>query len=142
VGNSGVASAIDIGDEKDIHPRNKQDVGLRLALHALARDYGQNVVHQGPVLQSATRAGSAMRLKFSNTGGELSLKGESERVFALAGADGKYFWATPKIEGDTVVLSAPQVKEPVSARFGWSNLPRAFLYNRAGLPATPFRTDK
>lgn len=141
VGNSGVALAIDIGDEKNIHPTNKQEVGRRLALLALARDYGQAVVYDGPTLQSATRAGDTMVLKFTNTGGALSLKGEAGRVFAIAGADKKFSWATPAIAGDTITLSAPDVKAPEAVRFGWSNLPRANLYNQAGLPASPFRTD-
>lgn len=142
VGKSGVALAIDIGEEKDIHPKNKQDVGLRLALQTLAKDYGQKVVFEGPTLAQARRQGSTMVLKMANTGGELSLKGEAERVFAIAGADKKFAWATPTIVGDTVTLSSPDVKEPVAVRFGWSNLPRAFVYNKAGLPAGPFRTDK
>ena len=141
MGRSGVALAIDIGEEKDIHPRNKQDVGLRLALHALAKDYGQDIVHEGPTLQSATPQGDAMVLKFANTGGELSLRGEAERVFAIAGADQKFEWATPLIVGDTITLRSPNVQEPVAVRFGWSNLPRGFLYNKSGLPANPFRTD-
>jgi sialate O-acetylesterase len=141
-GKSGVALAIDIGDEKDIHPRNKQEVARRLALLALAKDYGQKVDFEGPVLKSAARNNSTMVLTFSNSGGELSLKGEAERVFAIAGADKVFHWATPQVIGDTIVLTSPQVKEPVAARFGWSNLPRAFLYNKAGLPASPFRTDK
>ena len=142
VGHSGVALAIDIGDANNIHPTNKQDVGLRLALQALAKDYGQKVVYQGPVLQSVTRQGSSMVLKFTNTGGALSLKGEAGRVFAIAGADQKFEWATPQITGDTITLTSPNVKQPVAVRFGWSNLPRAFVYNKAGLPASPFRTDK
>ncbi len=142
VGHSGVALAIDIGNEKNIHPTNKQEVGRRLALQALAHDYGQNVVFQGPTLQSVTRRGDALALKFANTGGALTMKGDAEHVFAIAGADKQFAWATPKIEGDTVVLTSPTVKEPTDVRFGWSNLPRGFVYNQAGLPATPFRTDK
>ena len=142
VGKSDVALAIDIGEQNDIHPRNKQDVGLRLALQALAKDYGQKVVFEGPTLASATRRGSTMVLKMANTGGELSVKGDANRVFAIAGADKKFAWATPTMAGDTVTLSSPEVKEPVAVRFGWSNLPRAFVYNKAGLPAGPFRTDK
>jgi sialate O-acetylesterase len=141
VKNVGIAVITDVGEEKDIHPRNKQDVGLRLALSALAKDYGRNIEYSGPVLKSATRVGNTMRLTFTHAAGGLVLQGNAERVFAIAGADKKFVWASPKIDGDTITVSAPGVEKPEAVRFGWSNNPRASLYNGAKLPASPFRTD-
>ncbi len=140
VPDTGIAVITDIGEENDIHPRNKQDVGLRLALAALKNTYGQNVQADGPTLRSAEIRGGEIALTFDHADG-LMLKGDAARVFAVAGADGKYFWATPTIQGNTVYLLTPDVATPVSARFAWSNNPRANLYNSAGLPASPFRTD-
>jgi sialate O-acetylesterase len=139
--NSGIAITTDIGDEKDIHPKDKQDVGLRLALVALAKNYGKNVESSGPSLVSAKPEGATLRLTFAHAGGGLTLKGEANRVFAVCGTDRNWFWAAPRIEGSTVVLSSPMVARPVAVRFGWSNLPRATLYNGAGLPAAPFETN-
>ena len=140
VPDTGLAVTTDVGEAKDIHPKNKQDVGLRLALQALKKTYGQNVRADGPTLKSAEVRGGEIALKFDNAQG-LTLKGEANRVFAVAGADGQYFWAGPTIQGDTVYLSTPDVPAPVHARFGWASNPRANLYNAAGLPASPFRTD-
>ena len=137
---SGLAVAIDIGEADDIHPRNKQDVGLRLALLALKQTYGFDVEASGPVLRDFQTEGDALILTF-DFARNLSLKGDSDRVFAIAGADGVYHWATPTIGGDTIILRSPAVEAPANARFGWSNNPRANLYNDAGLPAAPFRTD-
>jgi sialate O-acetylesterase len=140
VPNTGQAVIIDIGDEKDIHPRNKQDVGKRLALLALAKDYGKQVEYSGPVYQSMQREGNSLRLTFSHAEGMMA-KGEKPTGFAIAGADKKFVWADARIEGNTIVVSSPQVTEPVAVRYAWSNNPAANLYNAAGLPASPFRTD-
>ena len=140
VPNTGIAITTDIGDEKDIHPKDKQDVGLRLALAALSQTYGKKVESSGPTLQAVKPDGANLRLTFSHADGGLTLKGDANRVFAVAGADRNWFWATPRVEGNTVVLSSPVVANPVAARFGWSNLPRAALYNGAQLPAAPFST--
>ncbi len=136
----GLAVITDIGEEKDIHPKNKQDVGLRLALRALKNTYGQNIQADGPTLQSAKADAGKIVLTFANADG-LTFKGDANRVFAIAGADKKFTWATPVIMGNTITLSNPDVAAPVYARFGWSDNPRANLYNSAGLPASPFRTD-
>jgi sialate O-acetylesterase len=139
---TGIALAIDIGDAGDIHPKNKQDVGLRLALSALAQDYGKKVPKSGPTLKSVKRSGSNFVLRFDNTEGGLTLDGDNDRVFAVAGADKKFHWASAKVQGQTVVLNSAEVKEPTEARYAWSNFPRGNLHNGAGLPAAPFATDK
>ncbi len=142
VPDTGLAVISDIGNANDIHPTNKQDVGLRLALQALKNTYGQNVQADGPTLESVlVRGGGDLALTFGNADG-LNIKGDANRVFAVAGADGKYFWATPRVQGDTIYLKSPDVAAPKTARFAWSNNPRANLYNSAGLPASPFRTDQ
>lgn len=139
VPNTGIAITTDIGDEKDIHPKDKQDVGLRLALVALAKTYGRQVESSGPTLQSIKSDGSNLRLTFAHAEG-LSLKGDATRVFAVAGADRNWFWAMPRIEAGQVILTSPVVPRPLYARYAWSNLPRATLYNGASLPAAPFQT--
>ncbi len=139
---TGMAVAIDIGDANDIHPRNKQDVGKRLALNALAIAYGKKVVYSGPIYERMKREGNAIRLYFKHVDGGLTTpNGEPLKGFAIAGADRKFVWAEARIEGNTVVVSSPQVPEPVAVRYAWADNPVCNLYNRAGLPASPFRTD-
>lgn len=140
VPNTGIAITTDIGDEKDIHPKNKQDVGLRLALVALAKTYGRQIESSGPTLQSVKPDGERLRLTFAHADGGMTLKGDAARVFALAGADRNWFWATPRVEGNQIVLTSPVVPKPLYARYAWSNLPRATLSNGANLPAPPFQT--
>ena len=151
---SGMAVAIDIG-EKDIHPRNKQDVGDRLARIALAQTYGKHDVEwQGPRYDSMAREGSAIRLTFKDCprGLMVGIKNGLEPVreasdaklrhFAIAGADNAFVWADARIEGNSVIVSSPDVPEPVSVRYAWSHNPEGCnLYGRNGLPASPFRTD-
>ena len=137
---TGIAITTDIGDEKDIHPKDKQDVGLRLALSALAQDYGMKIESSGPIPNSIAPKGERLVLSFTHADGGLTLKGDADRVFAVAGADRNWFWAVPQIDGKQVVLTSPMVPKPMYVRFGWSNLPRASLYNSAGLPAAPFET--
>ena len=140
--NSGYAVATDIGEQRDIHPRNKQDVGKRLALLALKNDYGQNVESSGPTVRNVEIEGEAVRLRLDHIAGGLKLQGETNNVFALAGSDKKWAWATVAVEGDSLVLRSPEVKNPVAVRFAWSNFPRGNVYNGAGLPMAPFRSDK
>ena len=140
VPDTGIAIITDIGDAGDIHPKNKQDVGLRLALVALSQTYGEKIESSGPTLLSATPLNGTLQLKFAHAQ-DLNLKGDTARVFALAGADKQFHWATPEIMGDTITLQSAEVPKPLYARFGWSDNPRASLYNAAGLPASPFRTD-
>jgi sialate O-acetylesterase len=139
---SGLAVTIDIGDAKDIHPKNKQDVGRRLALAALAVAYGQQNESSGPVYRSMKVEGDAIRLTFDHTDGGLVAKdNDCLKGFAIAGADRKFVWADAVIKGKGVVVSSAQVKNPVAVRYGWADNPACNLYNKAGLPASPFRTD-
>ncbi len=140
VSHTGIAITTDIGDEWDIHPKNKQDVGLRLALVALAKTYGRKIESSGPTLQSVTPKNQSVTLVFDHANGTLSLQGDTARVFAVAGADRNWFWATPQIVGNRIILTSPMVPNPQYARYAWSSLPRATLYNGAGLPAPPFQT--
>ncbi len=139
---SAVALAIDIGDAKDIHPRNKQEVGRRLALDALALTYGKSVEYSGPVFKAAEPRDSSLRLSFDHLGGGLVAKGDGPlKGFAIAGEDGKYSWADAKIEGDSVVVTSAKVEHPKTVRYAWADNPEANLVNKAGLPALPFRSD-
>jgi sialate O-acetylesterase len=139
--NSGQAVAIDIGEAADIHPRNKREVGRRLALNALAKVYGIDIVYSGPVFDSATAQAGKMRVKFKHAAG-LRTADDGEVVgFAVAGQDRKFRWAQAKIDGDTVIAWSPEVLNPVAVRYGWSNNPAVNLVNGAGLPASPFRSD-
>lgn len=139
---TGMAVAIDIGDAADIHPANKQDVGKRLALNALSRVYGfKDVVPSGPLLSKAVRGGADIRLRFAFADGGLVAQGGALKGFALAGEDGRFFWARAEIEGDTVVVSSARVPNPVAVRYAWADNPVCNLYNRAGLPASPFRAS-
>jgi sialate O-acetylesterase len=159
--NTGMAVAIDIGEAGNIHPRNKQEVGRRLAQIALSKDYGVTVSegwgagwpligrffekplpYSGPVYRSMKIENGKIRLFFDQVNGGLVSRSEGAlKGFALAGEDQQFVWADAVIEGETVVLSSPQVKNPVAARYGWANNPEVGLYNAVGLPASPFRTD-
>lgn len=141
--NTGMAVTIDIGEAKDIHPKNKQEVGHRLALIALAKDYAQPGVYAGPVLQSFQVDGAQVLLSFKNIEGGLKSKGgDAVTGFAVAGEDQQFHWATASIKGDKVELSSTEVPHPVAVRYAWGNNPVCNLYNGEGLPASPFRTDK
>jgi sialate O-acetylesterase len=142
VPHTGMAVILDIGEADDIHPRDKKDVGLRLALQALERVYGKDVVASGPTYSSATREGTAMRVRFHDVdGGMISADGGPPKGFAIAGADRKWHWADARVDGDSVVVSSTEVAEPVAVRYGWADNPPNTLRNEAGLPAAPFRTD-
>ncbi|MGA1237278.1 MAG: sialate O-acetylesterase [Limisphaerales bacterium] len=140
--NTGLALAIDIGEANDIHPRNKQEVGRRLALTARALAYHQDLPYSGPVFRSMRQQDHALRLRFNHVYGSLNSGKETAlNGFALAGADGKFVWANARIEGHEVVVESPLIPDPVHVRYGWGNNPNCNLYNQAGLPAVPFRTD-
>ena len=142
--NTGMALAIDIGEASDIHPKNKQDVGNRLMLSALKVAYGKDIVHSGPIYKSMHIEGNKAIISFDHVGSGLMVKDKHGYVneFEMAGADQKFYWAKATLEGDKISLSSDQVKKPVAVRFGWSCNPAEFnLYNREGLPASPFRTD-
>ena len=142
---TGMALAIDLGVADDIHPRNKQDVGKRLALAAMKTAYGKDLVHSGPMYQSVKFEGNKAVITFSEVGSGLVARDKYGYVncFAMAGADRKFVWAKAKISGkNTVVVYADEVNNPTAVRFAWGNNPDDLnLYNAEGLPANPFRTD-
>ncbi len=137
----GLAVITDLGDEKDIHPKQKEPVGIRLALAALHNIYRQRVVGSGPVYESMQVEGDKIVVKFGSVGGGLVAQGGELKGFAIAGADKKFTNAKAEIKGSTVVVSCPQVPNPVAVRFGWADYPVVNLFNKEGLPASPFRTD-
>ena len=138
----GLAVIIDIGAANDIHPKNKQDVGMRLALAALAIGDGKKIEYSGPIYSGMEVRGREAHLKFTHVGGGLLAKGGDKlKGFAIAGEDKKFQWADAAIQGETVVVSSPKVERPVAVRYGWANNPDCNLYNKEGLPASPFRTD-
>jgi sialate O-acetylesterase len=142
--NTGMAVTIDIGEKKNVHPKDKQDVGDRLSRIALAQAYGKPIEYSGPVYDSMSVEGNSIRLKFTHLGGGLASKGGGDlKTFTIAGADGKFVPATAKIDGDTVVVSSQDVSAPANVRYAWMNWPEGCnLFNAAGLPAAPFRTDR
>lgn len=143
VPNTGMAVAIDIGEANDIHPKNKQEVGRRLALIALAKVYKEDIAFSGPVYQSHKTEGNKITLTFDHTNGGLKPgSGTVLKGFAIAGSDKKFYWADAEIAGNTVVVTSPQVANPVAVRYAWANNPICNLNNGAGLPASPFRTDE
>lgn len=141
--NTGMAVTVDIGNTRNIHPTNKQEVGRRLALWALAKDYGKkDLVYSGPLYKSMKREGNSIAISFDHVGGGLvSRDGKPLTRFQIAGADKKFVDAKAVIEGDKVIVSAEGVKEPVAVRFGWHQEAEPNLSNKDGLPASPFRTD-
>lgn len=144
VPSTGQAVIIDIGEANDIHPRNKQDVGLRLALSALHVAYNQNVVYSGPVYKSMQKVDNKLVLTFDNIGSGFEVKDKYGylKAFAIAGEDQKFVWAKAYIENGKVIVYHPDIKNPVAVRYAWGNNPDdANLYNKEGLPASPFRTD-
>jgi sialate O-acetylesterase len=135
----GMAVAIDAGESGDIHPIRKDLVADRLALNALARNYGRRVEFEGPSPRQARVDGNALRIKMTHGRGLKTLDGAPVRGFALAGPDGKWYVAEARLQGDEVVLTSPQVKNPVSARYAWADYIAANLANANNLPAAPFR---
>ncbi len=139
--NTGMAVAIDIGEADNIHPKNKQDVGLRLALGAEAKVYGMDQPHSGPVYRSMAVEEDKIRLKFDHTYSGLKAKGDMLKGFAIAGQDSKFVWAEAKIDGNDVLVWSKDIQQPVAVRYAWADNPICNLYNGADLPASPFRTD-
>jgi sialate O-acetylesterase len=139
-----VATAIDLGDASDIHPKNKTEVGVRLGLAARKIAYGEDLVFSGPRYQSMAVEGNKIRVTYTATGGGLIAKNKYGflKGFAIAGADKKFYWAMAYIDGNSVVVFSPKVPAPVAIRYAWSDNPGPLdLYNQEGLPALPFRTD-
>lgn len=140
VPNTGMAVITDIGEENDIHPRQKEPVGRRLALAALANTYEKRVEYTGPTYDTLTVMGNEAIVHFKHAAG-LTAKGGAPTGFTIAGPDHHWYNATARVEGDRVVVSSPQVPHPAAVRYGWWNYPVVNLWNSAGLPASPFRTD-
>jgi len=141
VPNCGLAVTVDTGDADNIHPKNKFPVGERLAWCALAQTYGEKIPYQGPTYASMKRLPGMLKLDFAHLDGGLVAKGGKLGEFSIAGKDQKWHWANARIGGNSVVVSSPDVPDPVAARYAWQANPQATLYNGAGLPAVPFRTD-
>jgi len=140
VTNSGLAAAIDVGDAGNIHPKDKKEVGERLARVALARHYGKNIPYSGPRFASVERLPGALRLTFTHADGGLVVKGGKLEEFSICGQDHKWHWAYATIVGDSVVVSSSEAPTPVAASYAWQSNPKATLFNGAGLPAIPFRS--
>ncbi len=147
--NTGMACTIDIGEANDIHPKNKQEVGRRLALVANKMVYKQECIASGPTYKSFQKDGSRIRINFANTGSGLSTKDKQEVTgFAIAGKDKQFYWAKAMIihgtqgKGNEVIVYSDKVAEPVAVRYAWADNPECNLVNSAGLPAIPFRTDE
>jgi sialate O-acetylesterase len=153
--NTGEAVIIDIGMAGDIHPKDKMDVGKRLALAALHVTYHKDIVFSGPTYSGMSVEGNKARLKFDNIGGGLTIAAAPSiqmgvpqaepaselKGFSIAGEDKKFVWASAKIDGDSVIVWSDKVEKPVAVRYAWANNPECNLYNKDGLPASPFRTD-
>ena len=144
VPNVGMAVTMDIGNVNDVHPKNKQDVGRRLALWAKAQVYGRrDVVYSGPIYESMTIEGNKVRLRFTHIAGGLATRdGKAPSDFTIAGADKKFHSAEAKIDGNTIVVESAAVDDPVAARYAWRDDAVPNLMNKSGLPASSFRTDK
>lgn len=144
VKNTGMAVAIDVGEAHNIHPLNKQDVGNRLMLSALKVAYDKDIVHSGPIYKSMQIEGDKARISFDHIGSGLLVKDKHGYIneFEIAGADKKFYWAKAKLDGDKIIVWSDKVEKPVAVRFAWASNPANFnLYNKDGLPASPFRTD-
>ncbi|MGC4005068.1 MAG: hypothetical protein QM811_18925 [Pirellulales bacterium] len=162
---TGMAVLMDIGEEGDIHPRNKKDVGLRLAKIALANEYGIKMEYSGPIYKSMKVEGNQIRIHFTHIGGGLLAKPMAAEYkvkstndtssplvrnspqsqlegFAICGEDHRWVWADAKIDSDTVVVSSPSITNPIAVRYAWADNPTCNLYNKDGLPASSFRTDE
>ncbi len=141
VANTGMGVNIDVGEAKDIHPKNKQAVGKRLALWALGTTYGKDLTYSGPLYRSHAVASGKVVVQFEHTGAGLKSRGDVLQGFAIAGKDKKFVWADARIVGNTVEVSSPEVNKPASVRYSWAPNPIGNLFNQDGLPASPFRTD-
>jgi sialate O-acetylesterase len=138
---TGMAVAIDIGESHDIHPKNKQEVGRRLALAAEGIAYGRKIEYMGPAFKTLRADKGTLHLRFTHVAGGLVVRGQKLMGFEIAGPDQQFIPAEAKAMGSEVVLSSARVAKPVAARYAWANDPKCNLYNKLGLPAPPFRTD-
>jgi len=138
---NGMAVITDVGEEKDIHPKKKAPVGARLALAARGIAYGEKIVYSGPIYKKMQVKDGKAILSFDHVGGGLEARGGALKGFSICGSDKKFVWAVAEIEKDIIVVSSPNVPQPVAVRFGWADFPVVNLWNKGGLPASPFRTD-
>jgi sialate O-acetylesterase len=141
VPNSCLAVTIDTGDPDNIHPKDKKEVGDRLARCALAKHYRQDISYAGPTFSSVERQPGVLRLHFAHADGGLVVRGGKLEEFSVAGDDRQWHWAAARVEGDTVVVSSSEVANPTAVRYAWQSNPAATLFNAVGLPAMPFRSD-
>ena len=139
--NVGMAVITDAGDKDDIHPTKKEPVGARLALAARAIAYGEKITHSGPVYHALQIENDKAIISFDQVGRGLVAKDGDLQGFSIAGPDRKFVWASAEIKGDKVIVSSPGVPNPVAVRYGWADFPVVNLFNKSGLPASPFRTD-
>ncbi len=139
--NTGLAVTIDVGEAANLHPPRKEEIGSRLAFWALAMTYGKKLEYSGPLYEGMKIENGEVRVSFTHVGGGLDVRGEYLQGFTIAGEDKKFHRATTRVEGDTVVVSNPDVPTPVAVRYAWGDSPDCNLFNKDGLPASPFRTD-
>jgi len=139
--NTGMAVTIDIGDPNNIHPVDKQDVGYRLALWARVLSYGEHIEDSGPLFRQGVPDGNKMRVWFDHSNSGIVVRGDQLHGFEVAGTDGKFAPATAKIDGDSILAWSDAVPSPVYVRYGWAANPQCNLYNRDGLPASPFTSQ-
>jgi sialate O-acetylesterase len=137
----GLAVITDVGDKDDIHPTRKAPVGARLALLARGIAYSEKIESSGPLYRGLQLRGDKISLNFDHVDGGLEARGGRLRGFAICGENKKFVWAYAEIDNDKVIVSSPEVSKPVAVRYGWADYPVVNLFNRAGLPASPFRTD-
>ncbi len=139
--NVGMAVITDVGDQKDIHPRQKEPVGARLALAARRIAYGEKIIYSGPTYNDMTIRGNKIILSFDHVGKGLEARDGELKGFSICGADRQFQWARANIEGDKIVVMHPDIAQPIAVRYGWADFPVVNLWNKNGLPASPFRTD-
>ena len=137
----GMAVITDVGDKNDIHPTKKRAVGERLALAARAIAYAEKIEYSGPIYKKMSVSDGKVVLSFDHTDGGLEAREGALKGFAICGADKRFVWADAEIRDDNVIVSSSQVTEPVAVRYGWADFPIVNLWNKADLPASPFRTD-
>jgi sialate O-acetylesterase len=142
--NTAMVVAIDNADPldmKNVHPKNKQEIGRRMVLAARAIAYGEKITYSGPVYKKMQIKGNTIQLQFKSKNAGLIVKGNKLKGFAIAGDDKKYVWADAIIDGNNIIVSSPGIAKPIAVRYGWGSNPPTSLYNKADLPASPFRTD-
>jgi sialate O-acetylesterase len=142
VANVGLAVTIDVGEAGNLHPPRKEEIGQRLALWALGTTYGKKIEYAGPLYDRMSVEGHEIRVRFQHVGNGLVSHGDTLNGFTIAGADGKFHRAAARIAGDAVLVASDEVASPVAVRYAWGDSPECNLYNREGLPASPFRTDE